>query len=122
MRTPPRLGKHQGFMVTSASRAGSQNPTEIPMRGNGSAQAQIGEAGLFVPGRPLGQMLRPPTEGGKRQDQSTSVIGLTTSPCQVGPAVWALGAEALAQSAMSRGTKLLQTGRLIHVPDRGQEW
>src|SRR3546814_12950333 len=69
MRTPPRLGKHQGFMVTSASRAGSQNPTEIPMRGNGSAQAQIGEAGLLVSGRPLGQIFRPPTDRGNRPDQ-----------------------------------------------------
>src|SRR3546814_4033241 len=93
MRTPPRLGKHQGFMVTSASRAGSQNPTEIPMRGNGSAQAQIGEAGLFVSGRPLGQIFRPPTERGNRQDQQTSVIGFTNLPLQVGPAAWALRSE-----------------------------
>src|SRR3546814_20250546 len=103
MRTPPRLGKHQGFMVTSASRAGSQNPTEIPMRGNGSAQAQIGEAGLLVSGRPLGQIFRPPTDRGNRQDQQTSVIGLTNFPLQVGTAAGALGAKAMAQIAMSRG-------------------
>src|SRR3546814_4350672 len=56
MRTPPRLGKHQGFMVTSARRAGSQKPTEMPMRGRGSAQAHMGDAGFFVSGRPLGQI------------------------------------------------------------------
>src|SRR3546814_7550570 len=109
MRTPPRLGKHQGFMVTSASRAGSQNPTEIPMRGNGSAQAQIGEAGLFVSGRPLGQIFRPPTERGNRQDQQTSVIGFTNLPLQVGPAAWALGAKAIAQIAMSSAPKIVRS-------------
>src|SRR3546814_701819 len=86
IRMPPRLGKHQGFIVTSASRAGSQKPTEMPMRGIGSAQAQTGDAGLLVSGRPLGQILRPPTDRGKRQDQQTSVTGLTNLPLQVGPA------------------------------------
>src|SRR3546814_3003211 len=92
IRMPPRLGKHQGFIVTSASRAGSQKPTEMPMRGIGSAQAQTGDAGLFVSGRPLGQILRPPTDRGKRQDQQTSVTGLTNLPLQVGPAASAAGA------------------------------
>src|SRR3546814_17898100 len=86
IRMPPRLGKHQGFIVTSASRAGSQKPTEMPMRGIGSAQAQTGDAGLFVSGRPLGPILRPPTDRGKRQDQQTSVTGLTNLQLQVGPA------------------------------------
>ena len=80
MRTPPRLGKHQGFIVTSASRTGSQKPTEMPILGSGLPQKQIGEAGLLVSGRPLGQILRPPTESGNRQDQHTSVIGLTNFP------------------------------------------
>src|SRR3546814_6220820 len=83
MRTPPRLGKHQGFMVTSARRAGSQKPTEMPMRGRGSAQAHMGDAGFFVSGRPLGQIFNPPTDSGNRHDQQTSVIGLTNFPLQV---------------------------------------
>src|SRR3546814_11084611 len=68
-RAPPRLVHLQVLRVTSARRAGSQNRTANPMRGNGSAQAQSCEAGLCVSGRPLGQIFRPPTERGNRQDQ-----------------------------------------------------
>src|SRR3546814_19238780 len=106
-------------MVTSASRAGSQNPTEIPMRGNGSAQAQIGEAGLFVSGRPLGQIFSPPTERGNRQDQQASVIGFTNLPLQVGPAAWALCANALASIAMSSAPKIGHTARILPAPHAG---
>src|SRR3546814_16483637 len=86
------------------------------MRGNGSAQAQIGEAGLFVSGRPLGQIFRPPTERGNRQDQPTSVIGFTNLPLQVGPAAWALGAKAIAPITMSRDPTIVRTARILHAP------
>ena len=50
--SPPRLGKHQGARVTSISRAGSQTPSERPMRGIGEPQRQSGEDGLGVSGAP----------------------------------------------------------------------
>src|SRR3546814_16799524 len=93
MRTPPRLGKHQGFMVTSARRAGSQKPTEMPMRGRGYAQAHMGDAGFFVTGRSLGQIFHPPTDRGNRQDKKTTAIGLMNFQLKVGTAVSARGAS-----------------------------
>ena len=76
---PPRLGKHQGLVVTSTIRAGSQKPTARPMRGIGVPQAQIGKSGLLVSGRP-GQSFAPPSEIGKMQLQQISVTGLTNLP------------------------------------------
>src|SRR3546814_16271125 len=116
MRTPPRLGKHQGFMVTSARRAGSQKPTEMPMRGRGSAQAHMGDAGFFVSGRPLGQIFNPPTDSGNRHDQQTSVIGLTNFPLQVGPAASASGASLMAKRTTRNVPKLARSPRLILSP------
>ena len=52
------------------------------MRGIGLPQAQMGSEGLLVSGRVLGQMLSPPIDIGNRQDQHTSVIGLTNLPVQ----------------------------------------
>src|SRR3546814_2140364 len=72
---PPRLAKHHGFIVTSASLTGSQKPIATPMRGSGEPQAQIGRSGLSVSGRSDGKIFSPPTERGKRQDQHTSVTG-----------------------------------------------
>src|SRR3546814_14638459 len=86
------------------------------MRGNGAGQARSGEGGWCVPGRPLGQIFRPPTERGNRQDQQTSVIGFTNLPLQVGPAAWALGAQAIAQIAMRSAPKIVRTARLISAP------
>src|SRR3546814_12312661 len=91
------------------------------MRGNGAGQARSGEAGLFVSGRPLGQIFRPPTERGNRQDQQTSVIGFTNLPLQVGPAAWALGATAIAQIAMRSAPKIVRTARLIPPPPTDQD-
>ena len=51
MVRPPRLGKHQGARLTSISRAGSQTPSESPMRGIGEPQKQIGEDGFGGVGR-----------------------------------------------------------------------
>src|SRR3546814_14146541 len=113
MRTPPRLGKHQGFMVTSARRAGSQKPTEMPMRGRGSAQAHMGDAGFFVSGRPLGQIFNPPTDSGNRHDQQTSVIGLTNFPLQVGPAASARGASMMANRPTRNVPKIGRSTRTI---------
>src|SRR3546814_379635 len=116
MRTPPRLGKHQGFMVTSARRAGSQKPTEMPMRGRGSAQAHMGDAGFFVSGRPLGQIFNPPTDSGNRHDQQTLVIGLTNFPLQVGPAASARGASMMANRTTRNVPKIGRSPRIILSP------
>src|SRR3546814_17303578 len=81
---PPRLTKHQGFMLTSASRTGSQKPMAIPGR---SPQRQSGRTGLSGSGRLEGQIFSPPTEIGNRQDQQNTVIGVTQMPGQrPGPA------------------------------------
>src|SRR3546814_20593928 len=116
MRTPPRLGKHQGFMVTSARRAGSQKPTEMPMRGRGSAQAHMGDAGFFVSGRPPGQIFNPPTDSGNRPDQQTSVIGLTNFPLQVRPAASASGASLMHNRTKRNEPNLGLTPRTILTP------
>src|SRR3546814_2461294 len=114
MRTPPRLGKHQGFMVTSARRAGSQKPTEMPMRGRGSAQAHMGDAGFFASGRPLGQIFHPPTDSGNRHDQQTSVIGLTHFPLTLGPAASARRASKMAHRMTNNDPKIGRSPRIHH--------
>jgi len=115
MRVPPRLGKHQGFIVTSASLTGSQNPTEMPMRGSGSAQAQIGEAGLLVSGRLPGQIFAPPIDSGKRHDQQTSVIGLTNLPVQVGAAS-ARGVSTTVTVSRARAPRKARSQRISAPP------
>lgn len=112
-----RFGKHHGFIVTSASRAGSQKPTEMPMRGSGSAQAQIGEAGLPGSGRLLGQIFSAPTESGKRHDQQTSVIGLTNLPLQVGAAS-ARGAKAPMAKTSASAVTIERSQRIIPYSPR----
>ena len=83
MVSPPRFGKHQGVRVTSTSRAGSQTPTESPIRGIGEPQRQIGDDGLGVSGAPVAlPMLIGPIEIGNRHSQQTSAIGLTKRPVQ----------------------------------------
>src|SRR5690606_14834822 len=81
---PPRLTKHHGFMLTSASRTGSQKPIASPVL----RQHRLpGDSGLSVSGRSEGQIFKPPTEIGNRHDQQMSVIGLTNLPVQrPGPA------------------------------------
>src|SRR3546814_12265627 len=76
---PPRFTKHHGFMLTSASRTGSQKPMAIPgLR----PHRHTGRSGLSGSGRLDGQMSSPPMELGNRQDQQMSVIGLTKLPVQ----------------------------------------
>ena len=89
--SPPRLTKHQGFMLTSASRTGSQNPIAMPGR---KPQRHTGRVGFLGSGLLDGQISSPPIESGKRQDQQMSVIGLTNLPVQrPGPASARAGAE-----------------------------
>ena len=83
MVSPPRFGKHQGFRVTSMRRAGSQTPSDRPMRGIGVPQKQIGEPGLGVSGAPDALPMEiGPIEIGNRHSQQTSEIGLTKRPVQ----------------------------------------
>ena len=83
MVSPPRLGKHQGLRDTSISRAGSQTPSERPMRGIGEPQRQIGDPGFGVSGAPAALPIRiGPIEIGNRHSQHTSEIGLTNRPVQ----------------------------------------
>src|SRR3546814_20760702 len=101
---PPRLAKHHGFIVTSASLTGSQKPIATPMRGSGEPQAQIGRSGLSVSGRSDGKIFSPPTERGKRQDQHTSVTGFTNLPVHFPgvpsmPAALAIAGAAIATPA-----------------------
>ncbi len=112
--TPPRFGKHQGLVVTSTSRTGSQKPTAIPIRGRGDPQAQIGSVGLLsVSGRPLGHILRPPTESGNKQLQQTSVIGLTNFPVQdPGTSSARAGADPITKAVITVTTNICQM-RLI---------
>src|SRR3546814_13503088 len=77
---PPRLAKHHGLIVTSASLTGSQKPIATPMRGRGEPHAQIGRSGLSVSGRSEGNIFSPPPESGKRHDQHTPVTGFTNLP------------------------------------------
>ena len=83
MVRPPRLGKHQGARVASTSRAGSQTPSERPMRGIGEPQRQIGDPGFGVSNTPETlPMVIGPIEIGNRHSQQTSEIGLTNRPVQ----------------------------------------
>ena len=83
MVRPPRLGKHQGARVASTSRAGSQTPSESPIRGMGEPQRQIGEDGLGVSSTPETlPIVIGPIEIGNRHSQHTSEIGLTKRPVQ----------------------------------------
>ena len=77
------MGKHQGLRETSISRAGSQTPSERPMRGIGRPQKQIGDPGFGVSGAPAALPIRiGPIEIGNRHSQHTSEIGLTNRPVQ----------------------------------------
>src|SRR3546814_1423195 len=78
-RSPPRLTKHQGFMLTSASRTGSQKTMAIPGR---SPQRQSGRSGLSGSGRFEGQIFSPPTAIGNRHDQQISRSEENTSELQ----------------------------------------
>ena len=84
MVRPPRLGKHQGVRVASTSLAGSQTPSERPIRGIGEPQRQIGEDGFGVSGAPARRRRCEigPIEIGQRHSQQTSEIGLTNRPVQ----------------------------------------
>ena len=83
MVRPPRLGKHQGARETSISLAGSQTPSERPIRGIGEPQKQIGEDGFGVSGAPEALPIRiGPIEIGNRHSQHTSEIGFTKRPVQ----------------------------------------
>src|SRR3546814_14003297 len=88
----------------------------MPMRGRGSAQAHMGDAGFFVSGRPLGQIFNPPTDSGTRHDQQTSVIGLTNFPLQVGPAASARGASMMANRTTRNVTKIGRSPLIILPP------
>src|SRR5690606_38109334 len=93
---PPRLTKHHGFMLTSASRTGSQKPMAMPgLR----PHRHSGRSGLSGSGRFEGQISSPPTEIGNRHDQQMSVIGLTKLPVHLpGPASAAAGVAAASVS------------------------
>ena len=65
-------------------------------------QRQTGRAGLLGSGRLDGQIFRPPTEIGNRQDQQMSVIGLTKLPVhRPGPAAALAGLASARPSAQT---------------------
>src|SRR3546814_463284 len=110
---PPRFTKHHGFMLTSASRTGSQKPIAIPgLR----PHRHTGRSGLSGSGRLDGQMSSPPIEIGNRQDQQISVIGLTKLPVQrPGPAS-AMAGVAVAKPRMAASMSASFLKRVIGCP------
>src|SRR3546814_18425643 len=95
---PPRFTKHHGFMLTSASRTGSQKPMAIPgLR----PHRHNGRSGLSGSGRLDGQMSSPTMEIGNRQEQQMSGSGLKKLPVQrPGPAS-AIAGDGVAKPRMA---------------------
>src|SRR3546814_10189727 len=81
-----------------------------------SSSDLMGDAGFCGSGRPLGQIFNPPTDSGNRHDQQTSVIGLTNSPLQVGPAASARGASMMANRTTRNVPKIGRSPRIILSP------
>ena len=116
MVSPPRLGKHQGARETSISLAGSQTPSEKPMRGIGEPQKQIGEPGLDVSGAPdAPPMVIGPIEIGSRHSQQTSEIGFTNRPVQD----WAEAGPVHRTAARTSAEKLAKRRFMRRFPSYG---